>query len=414
MRSAVDEILAFNRSFDRPSLAIKLVKMSSSAFVFFRGTYHLFMRDIIDGPYRKWPVARASGSIVGDLHSENFGTFRATNGLIVYDVNDFDETTSAPYEYDLRRMMTALLLAGLENAHTLGEAMDSSEIYARAYLAGLTHYGKLKTREDFAKLKETKQVHSVLALAAERSRASFMQYLAAEQEPGVFRFLPSEHFAPVSAATRKQVLARLPGFLKTCAAPPKSDPTTYHLHDVVFRFAGCGSLGRHRYALLLGKSNKAPDTFETLRLVEWKDSLNSAVKARRPISSKGRAADVIRRTAAFQLFEKRYLGSVGMDGRSLQAREIGANDNRFQHREFAELERFRAAARVFGDITARDHLLASLGKPGPRALLKEIHGKEDRFVHKLLSFAVNYTDRTMDDYEEFLDRRAEIAKAWKA
>src|SRR5260370_15153757 len=163
MRSAVDEILAFNRKFGRPSLVQKLAKMSSSPFIFFRGTYHLFARDMKEGPFRKWPCTKTAGPIVGDLHTENFGSFRAITGDIVYDINDFDETTDGPYEYDLRRMVTALLLSGLDNQHTLGEVIDSAEIYVRAYLASLLRYQKLMTRQEFAKLKEHKDVRSVLA-----------------------------------------------------------------------------------------------------------------------------------------------------------------------------------------------------------------------------------------------------------
>src|SRR5260370_11187456 len=100
-------------------------------------------------------------------------------------------------------MVTPLLLAGLDNQHTLGEAIDSAEIYVRAYLASLLRYQKLKTRQEFPKLKEHKDVRSVLPIAAERTRAAFMATQAVETTPGTFVFLPCEHYRPITDAFLK-------------------------------------------------------------------------------------------------------------------------------------------------------------------------------------------------------------------
>ena len=96
----------------------------------------------------------------------------------------------------------------------------------------------------------------------------------------------------------------------------------------------------------------------------------------------------------------------------MQTKEIGANDARFNPEMMQDPVRFQRAAQMFGNITARAHLLASMGSPGPRPLVKKLHGREGRFVHKLLSFAVAYADRTFEDFEELLWRRAEVARAW--
>ena len=121
MRSACDEILKFNAAFHhQPSLTAKLKALGSSPFGFFRGTFHLFARDLREGPFRKWPCLETAGQIVGDLHTENFGTFRAITNEIVYDINDFDETTQGPYEFDVRRLATSLVLSSLVNDRGLG------------------------------------------------------------------------------------------------------------------------------------------------------------------------------------------------------------------------------------------------------------------------------------------------------
>lgn len=414
MRSAVDAILKFNAGFDASSLARKLEKMSSSCFVYFRGTYHLFASDMLEGPFRKWPAAKAAGTIVGDLHTENFGTFRAANGQIVYDINDFDETAEGPYEFDLRRMTTALVLAALDSGHTFSGGVLLAETYLRAYLEALGRMGPIKERREFEKLHDHPDVHQALSLAAEKSRVEMMKTIAVERADGKFALKPApDHFQPVGKTVRKWALAALPEYIANCLLQANSRARKFEFQDVVFRYAGCGSLGRRRYALLLNKG-KGPAAWESLRLAEWKDALDSALTARRPRQSKNRAKEVVERTIAFQLFPKRLLGYTRMDGRPMQAREIGANDARFPHREFTDPARFHNAAKIFGKITARDHLLSSLKRRGPRALSKEILGSEDRFVYRLLAFAAAYTVQTMDDYAEFQRRRGEIARAWKA
>src|SRR5262245_48904085 len=100
VRSAVDQILAFNRRFPRAQLQGKLERMTASHFTFFRATFHLFAYDLRDGWCRDWPLANVEGPIIGDLHTENFGAYRAVTDDIVYDINDFDEATEGSYEID--------------------------------------------------------------------------------------------------------------------------------------------------------------------------------------------------------------------------------------------------------------------------------------------------------------------------
>ncbi len=52
--------------------------------------------------------------ICGDAHVRNLGAYAAPDGRLVFDINDFDETTRAPFEWDLKRLATSLVLAGRE------------------------------------------------------------------------------------------------------------------------------------------------------------------------------------------------------------------------------------------------------------------------------------------------------------
>ena len=415
MRSACDEILTFNAAFHhQPSLTAKLKALGSSPFGFFRGTFHLFARDLREGPFRKWPCLETAGQIVGDLHTENFGTFRAVTNEIVYDINDFDETTQAPYEYDVRRLASSLVLSSLVNDQGLGLGAVAAENCVRAYVKTLRRLEKLKTREEFEQLKERKDVRGILASAQEKSRVDMMKSLVEEKPPGTFLIQEeAEKYILASDKEKAEAKMALPRFLKKCLAPAGARPERFTFQDVAFRIAGCGSLGRMRYAALLGKG-EGPEDCGTLRLMEWKEALDSALDCPKPHRSKDRARDVLKAALAFQVLPKRYLGFTTWDGCAMQGREIGANDIRFNHAEFKDPSRFQQAARVFGEVTARAHLVSTLGERGPRPILKELRdANEERWIQRMSAFAVAYADRTMDDYREFRERSAEIQKVWE-
>lgn len=413
MRSAVDAILKSNRDFHAISLQAKLERMSASPFFFFRGTFHLFARDVVDGIFRKWPCVTPAGLIVGDLHTENFGTYRATSGEIVYDINDFDDSTKGPYEYDVRRLATSLVLAALDSKHSIGNGALAAETCARSYLDTLVRFGKLTTRSEFAGLKQRHDTRDVLASAFEKSRTDMMKRIADESSEGKFVLHNKENYLPISEETRQSIVAALPAYLESCLAPANAEPERYTFQDVAFRIAGCGSLGRQRYALLLGKG-EGPESFDTLRLIEWKGAYDSAMDFPKPHQSKNRARDILKTSIACQVLPKRYLGYTTLDEQPMQAREIGANDTRFNAKEFTDLDRFANAARIFGEITARVHLISSLGSTGPRAIAHEVAGPaQERWIQRMVAFAVAYTDRTLDDYAEFCSRRKEIAEQWK-
>jgi uncharacterized protein (DUF2252 family) len=82
--------------------------MSESAFRFFRGTCHLFYEDL--GKNSSFPSSPASW-ITGDLHLENFGSYKGDNGLVYFDVNDFNEAILAPVTWEIARMTTSIFVA---------------------------------------------------------------------------------------------------------------------------------------------------------------------------------------------------------------------------------------------------------------------------------------------------------------
>src|SRR5436305_11429713 len=139
MRDPVQEFMTYNRLFAQRNhelMRFKIARMAESPFAFFRGTFHLFAHDVIAGLNSSLPLFSGAGAeldLVGDLHSENYGTYKANDGLVHYDVNDFDETTTGRFDFDLCRLATSHFLA----ARDRGDPLD---LAVRATLAGLSAY----------------------------------------------------------------------------------------------------------------------------------------------------------------------------------------------------------------------------------------------------------------------------------
>jgi hypothetical protein len=113
-------------------------RMREDAFVFFRATYFRWLERLadvapeLDGP----PVA-----CVGDLHVENFGTWRDAEGRLVWGVNDFDESEELPYTLDLARLATSAALA-IDEAYLDLERADACEAILAGYTETLADGGR--------------------------------------------------------------------------------------------------------------------------------------------------------------------------------------------------------------------------------------------------------------------------------
>ncbi len=351
MRSAVDLILAYNKTFPRTRLTTKLTRLTRDPFTFLRGTFHVFAHDVSEGPFRKWPRLGVRGPIVADLHTQNFGAYRAVTNEIVYDINDFDEHTTAPYDLDLWRLATSLVLAAHQNGHTTGQACAAAEALVLGYVHALRRYVARPLQARLEDSVPAEEIHRVLDRARARARSVFLRTKVGvvRLRDGGFR-LPhaGPEFGPVRKQERTHIEAALPRFLAHVLAPPGAHPERYVLLDVATRTAGVGSLGRVRYALLFGKGQPAGERWSTLRLIEWKQALDSALDQQQPRAARRRAEQVCAAAQAFQTTPKRYLGHVELDGLPMQARELGANDRRFEPAVFGQPTRLHAAAGLFG------------------------------------------------------------------
>lgn len=187
-------------------------KMRESPFVFLRATYWRWAETM---PLVCPELADAPNVLaIGDIHVENFGTWRDAEGRLVWGVNDFDETAEMPYAFDLLRLATSALLAG----KGASGARATCGAILEGYRQGLEKPNAIVLERDWQWLRQ-------LVVVSEEARAKFWKKMAAGLDSGKREAIPK---------TFRQALA-------DAMPDPKLAVTTTR------RVAGAGSLGRPRW-----------------------------------------------------------------------------------------------------------------------------------------------------------------------
>src|SRR5271157_2122668 len=120
-------------------LQLKHERMAESIFSFLRATFYRWLQlwEGVCADLQKAPRILS----VGDLHVENFGTWRDTDGRLVWGINDFDEACLYPYTMDLARLAASALLATREERLTM-KPKDSADAILTGYEFGIQHGGR--------------------------------------------------------------------------------------------------------------------------------------------------------------------------------------------------------------------------------------------------------------------------------
>ncbi|MEH2395994.1 MAG: DUF2252 family protein [Nostoc sp.] len=116
-------------------------KMTASPFAFYRGTAHIFYRDMQTLPSSGFVNSSTSATwLEGDMHMQNLGGMRDSNDNNVFDTTDFDQGYLGPDVWDLRRMAVSILLAAKENSPSSSDAQDIVRNFLDAYLNKMSDF----------------------------------------------------------------------------------------------------------------------------------------------------------------------------------------------------------------------------------------------------------------------------------
>jgi uncharacterized protein (DUF2252 family) len=396
-RDPIREFQEYNAPLARRSQAlvrIKIDRMAENAFAYFRGSYHLFARDFASGVIaRSAPDSGTEQRIVGDVHDENYGTIKAQDDAIHYDINDFDETSLGPLELDICRLSVSWILA----------ADDRSAAVARACIDGYVSAagGKIEPEAE-----RCPAIDKLIASATDTKRSAFIDSLT-EQNKNRRRVKRSAKYFELPKIEHDHVLELLQDYRRRMPAP--SQDSFYEAQDVCGRVAGIGSLGRQRYALLI--NGKGTPTAPNL-LLEFKEAYvggyDLARKRSAAASTPERAEEVISMQRRSQRASNRFLGFAVNGHQSFQVRELSPHEARIDYKALKGPEAAKEVAAAQGRILARVHRTASRGAHMEFELLP---GVDRAFGERVLASALAYADVTRHDWKVFVNSQPQLI-AW--
>jgi len=251
----VETIRCFNAGREPERLAMKYANMSKSPFVFLRGACHLFYDRL---PAIPLPAGAPSAWVCGDLHLENFGSYKGDNRLVYFDVNDFDESALAPVTWDLVRLLASVLTAAeslkIQPAQATSLCRDFIAGYAQALETGKARWVERDTAQGLIKtLLEGLKGRKRVELLDRRTELNKRR-----------RVIRCDREHALKASAKEQTRARE---LVHAFAATQDNPRFFEVLDVARRVAGTGSLGVERYVVLV-RGKGSPDGNYLLDLKE--------------------------------------------------------------------------------------------------------------------------------------------------
>ncbi|WP_231737876.1 DUF2252 domain-containing protein [Terracidiphilus gabretensis] len=266
---AVEIVMATNKGRQPHLIPLRMARMAASPFAFYRGAAAVMAHDL-----SKTPSTGIHVVIDGDAHLNNFGFYGTPQRDVVFDLNDFDETTIGPWEWDLKRLTASVNLAARENGMNRFERDMAVKRCARGYrfnMNRLQTMGVLETwylhaypgRENPLVKVDAKSravFSKVLAKANQQTNAALLSKMATREKDGHWTFREDPPvLTHVDAKTHKVVEEALMEYAHTLPRERQLMLTRYRVVAVAHRVVGVGSVGTRAYlVLLLGNGDNDP------------------------------------------------------------------------------------------------------------------------------------------------------------
>lgn len=394
----------------------KFRKMAADPFAFYRGSACLFYADLADLDDR-WADDRTSRVwIHGDLHAENFGTYMNDEGLLVFDVNDFDEAYLGHFSWDIRRFVTSLALMCWQKALPEDGVHQLAAVYLHAYVEQVRRY--LKTDDDideFAlRLDNTDgPVHSVLLAARAQKRVALLESMTVVDDHER-RFVDDDAARHLNASERSMVLAAFGRYLETIPPSKRSRrPLYYDVKDVVASTGfGVGSAGLPTYNVLIEGFNQALENDIVVSMKQGNRPAASRVVTDKRVQDffehDGHRTVVSQR--ALQVHTDPFLGWTTIDGTGFVVTELSPYKLDLDWSDTTEPDEMAPLLEDLGRATAKVHCASDEDSDEElvefqteEAILAAIGDEEEEFVTDIVEFALAYADTARRDHALFVD-----------
>lgn len=401
-RDPIDILEESNRDRVPELVPIRYGRMLRSPFTFLRGSAGLMAYDLANTPNTGLRVQAC-----GDCHLLNFGLFATPERNLVFDINDFDETLPAPWEWDLKRLATSFAVAARDQRYSDDEAIAIAIECVRSYREHLRDYSKMNPlevwydhldAETLIEMAPDEKLRKKREQIAEKARQRVGDQLAPKITAtvgGRHRLLdqPPVLFHIQEEDAEQRMREGLEVYKSSLSDERRVLFGRYRLEDFAMKVVGIGSVGTRCMVGLFFSAENHP------LLLQIKEACPSVLE---PYAGKSgydnHAQRVVMGQRLMQSSSDIFLGwARGGQGRDFFVRQL--RDMKMSAPiEGASLQQFNVYAELCGWTLARAH-----ARSGDAAAISGYLGKSDRFDQAIGKFAIAYADQNQLDYAALVD-----------
>ncbi|PPA03662.1 DUF2252 domain-containing protein [Pseudomonas sp. MWU12-2312b] len=396
------ELLEISNRHRLPNLVpVRYGRMVRSPFTFLRGSAGLMAHDLATTPTTGIQVQAC-----GDCHLMNFGLFATPERNLIFDINDFDETLPAPWEWDVKRLAISFAVAARDNRLSDKDARAIAVESVRAYRERLRKLSRMSPLDvwydrmdaqsivDMAPNSETRKFREQIISKA-RLRVGDYLYPKISSEVGGRRRLidqPPVLFHVHEKGFMRNVRLALQDYRLSLPHERRVLFDRYRLEDVAVKAVGIGSVGTYCFVGLFFSAENHP------LLLQFKEACPSVLASHAGKSEfENQGQRVVTGQRLMQSSSDIFLGwTRGQNGRYFYVRQL--RDMKMSAPiENISTVRMKLYAELCGLTLARAH-----AKSGDAALISGYLGKTDSFDQAIGKFALAYADQNAKDHAKLL------------
>jgi uncharacterized protein (DUF2252 family) len=395
-------------------IPIRYGRMAASPFAYFRGAAAPMAWDLAHTPTTDIRVQAC-----GDAHLLNFGMYAAPDRRLVFDVNDFDETLPAPFEWDVKRLAASVAVAARDNGFNDHDARTAARLTVRSYRMEMANYATMRflkvwysridvdevsrlfdalqskaavrrRHQDIAKAHRSTSLKAFLKMCEEVEG----QYRIRPAHPVIVRF-PIELYPGVQEELRSAVAL----YKDTLAEDRREVLRRYYFGDFARKVVGVGSVGTEAFIMLLLGDRADEPLF--LQMKEAQDSVLAPFAGQSEYQHQGER--VVRGQRLTQAAADPFLGWTTGSGSN------GVTSKHYYVRQLRDMKGSMSVplmdplqldyyGKLCGWALARAH-----ARTGRATMISGYLGTGEDFDHAVADFAVAYADQNEQDYRRLLD-----------
>lgn len=399
----VGTLIESSKGRDENLLPIRYGRMLASPFAFYRGAASIMASDLSTTP-RTDIIVQACG----DCHLVNFGGFATPERTLAFDINDFDETLPAPWEWDVKRLATSFVIASENNGLSAKDAREAALTCASNYRKWMSKFSEMSILDrwyfqidldmiiDLMNDKEwEKQIKERVKVEQKKSSPYAAFPKMTEHKGGEVRIKdePPLIFHPDNAENKKAFHKLIhDAFLQYRETLPDDRKVLldhFEIKDMAMKVVGVGSVGTRCGILLMMSASNEP---LFLQVKEARVSVMEPYVGKSKYKNRGQRVVVGQRI--MQSASDMFLGwTEGQAGRHFYIRQL--RDTKIKPLvETFDADRMTKYALLCGGALARAH-----AKGGNPAVITGYLGKSDKFDNAIADFAEAYARQNERDYD---------------